>query len=173
MTPDEFHSQLLKSTRAAVDFGTGYITNRVSSTISYDIEFNSNHDSDVGSEFSLYPENDGRIEVDIDASKVVELLCREGKVPAWIDISIVKSSASKTRMNLMCAGRFTDLLQDMYYVKKGTHPFGIKSPDLLPHLRHEEPPQKFRLYDKHSRMGRFMNFSRRKFTYYRWKLKQK
>lgn len=138
MTKFEFEKQLLKATQLAVDFSQNFITNNISKQITYDIEFNLSLDINYGSEFDVYPEDKNKLLLDVELSVVISSLYRKGKVPAWIDISVIKSSNSNTRLNLKCSGRFTNDLKNMYYVHQKTEPFGIKSPDNLPWIKNNE-----------------------------------
>lgn len=162
MTPEFFLVQLQLSTTSAIEFGSRYITNAISENIRYNIEFNQSNDEHVGGSFSIYPGDNGRVARKLSKEEVVVLLCRNGKVPAWIDISIGKSSAQSTQLKLSCSGRYTDRIEEMYYVEGGAHPFGIKSPRFPPGNIH--PGSKdvlpFRLYDKYTGKGRILNFLR-------------
>jgi hypothetical protein len=137
MTLELFRQNLFAASVAAIDFGGRYIYNSISNNITYDIEFNCSCDQGL-TQFDRYENDEGRVERNVSVAAVLRLLYRKGKVPAWIDVSIVKSNRFNTRLGLKCAGRYTDQLNDLYYVDQGTHPFGIKSPILPPWLNDGE-----------------------------------
>ena len=56
------------------------------------------------------------------------MLCRNNKIPVWIDISVLKSSKKSTTFNLLCAGRYSDNEEEFYYNDTQLGPFGIKGP---------------------------------------------
>jgi hypothetical protein len=69
-------------------------------------------------------------------------LCRQGKVPVWIDISVESVYKDQTIFRLLCAGRYTDNEEEFYYNKRETAMFGIKSPTMPPNY---VEGQKFKL----------------------------
>jgi hypothetical protein len=56
-------------------------------------------------------------------------LWRDGRVPAWIDVSVAAVDARTTYVRLTCSGRFRGRRDALYY-QDGYPPFGIKSPRL-------------------------------------------
>lgn len=76
----------------------------------------------------LYPEDDERVVVLETGRDVVSLLYRDGRCPQWIDISAVRVGDAFTELQLLCCGRFTNDGNKMYDTRRGTGPFGIKSP---------------------------------------------
>ena len=130
MNIDIFASHLKESSDLAIIHGSNYISNVISENITYDIEFNISYDDNMGEWFDRYPDDEGRIIENLSFDEVVNELYRNNKIPAWIDISIIASNKVNTRLNLVCSGRYTNRLDDLYYVEQGTYPFGIKSPRL-------------------------------------------
>ena len=56
--------------------------------IRYHVLLNQSCDDHATSDDVLYPEDDGK-EIDrISAETVVALLCRDGRCPEWIDVSV-------------------------------------------------------------------------------------
>jgi len=87
-------------------------------------------DENCNAKFDLYPEDNGVIKLNLTENEVVDFLCRKEKVPVWIDINVLKSDENTTIFSLLCSGRYTDIDEELYYYKRGTGPFGIKSPIL-------------------------------------------
>lgn len=77
--------------------------------------------------------------------EVADLLCRDGKVPEWIDVIIRRVASDHTFIKLHCCGRFTENDNLLYYRKGGCPPFGIKGTVLPPHWRSVETDGKFSL----------------------------
>jgi hypothetical protein len=79
-------------------------------------------------QFDIYPEDNGRILKNLKDKEVINLLCRDNKVPVWIDISVESATNQFTIFQLLCAGRYSDNRKEFYYEKNGSGPFSIKSP---------------------------------------------
>jgi len=58
------------------------------------------------------------------------LLCRDGRCPEWIDISVEAVGEGVTVFRLTCCGRYTADPGRMHYTRHGLGPFGVKSPVL-------------------------------------------
>lgn len=130
MTKDEFLKLLRKSSKSSYDFAKIYVRNKLPTDFKYSAVLNSSFDDPTLTEFDIYPEDNGKMINLIDENEVVELLCRKGKVPVWIDISVESVYKNKTIFRLYCAGRYSDDEEEFYYNKQGTGSFGIKSPIL-------------------------------------------
>jgi hypothetical protein len=109
----EFRDNFNRSTECAVEFGSKFVTNKISENITYDIEYNCGYDeASVG--YDTFKEDDQRIDQNLQFEEVVQRLHRNSKFPVWIDISLIKFSKSNTRVNLRCAGRYSDWIDDLY-----------------------------------------------------------
>lgn len=159
MHKNHFKDNLKKSTLSAIEFGVKFINNKISNNITYDVALNCSYDENL-IDYEIYREDDKKLIKDIDLDKVVEVLYRNGKVPAWINISICKSNKRNTRLMLECAGRYTDDLSNLYYVSSGTHPFGVKSPQMLPWIKEGD---KYYLLDTNSKFEKALSNLRRKY----------
>lgn len=148
MTRDYFLQLLRDSSQYSYDFAKRYVTNKLPNDFKYSVNLNSSFDDPTLTQFDMHPEDNGkRIEL-IDEKEVVDLLCRKHKVPVWIDISVECVHKNKTIFSLDCAGRYSDDEHEFYYNKRGTGPFGIKSP-LLPSLDFND--EKFKLKNKYKK----------------------
>jgi hypothetical protein len=58
----------------------------------------------------------------------VEFLWREGRIPEWIDVSVVAVADSATVIECRCCGRFTATEELLYHRSAGLPPFSVKSP---------------------------------------------
>ena len=102
--------------------------NDLKSEFKYDLELNCSHDNPILKQFDIYPDDNEKKYYDLTDDEVVEILCRNNKVPVWIDIQVSKSDRKKTTLKLSCTGRYSDDENEFYYKKGGSGPFGIKSP---------------------------------------------
>lgn len=128
--PEDFHTQLLAATYAALRFGQGYVKNRLPLEAEYIASLNQSYDARRADDEVVYPEDDGRIVECGTARAAANLLYRDGRCPGWIDISVLAVRKERTVMHLVCCGRYVDDDQRLYYYDRGTQPFGIKSPAL-------------------------------------------
>lgn len=128
MTRDEFILHLKDSSLAAFKFAESFVKDKLTTDFKYNVILNASNDDLSSNQFDHYPEDNGIIKLDLSETEVIELLHRKNKVPVWIDINVLKSSRKSTTFNLLCAGRFTDNENELYYKNKtGSSPFGIKS----------------------------------------------
>lgn len=130
MQENEFKQLLLSATDRAKHFALNYIKDELPAGNVYSIRLNASYDDPALAQFDLYPEDSGKMIEFADAETVIKTLLRKGKVPVWIDISVTGIQKGRTVLNLLCAGRYTGELQEMYYHQRETGPFGIKSPIL-------------------------------------------
>lgn len=127
MTQQEFSFRLKNASFTALDFAERYVSNKLKPNFRYNVIFTfPNHDNNV--KFDIYPEDEGIIKLNLTNIEVIDLLYRKNKVPIWIDINVLKSSRKTTTFNLLCAGRYSDDDDELYYNEDHAGPFGIKSP---------------------------------------------
>lgn len=130
MTKDDFFNLLRNTSTLAYDIAKSYVLDELPLEFRYDISLNISTDDPSLSQFDIYPNDTGKTVEIATGKEVVELLCRNGKVPVWIDISVERVDKAKTIFRLLCAGRYADDANEFYYNNNGTGPFGIKSPTL-------------------------------------------
>jgi hypothetical protein len=130
MTRSEFMNLLTKATTASVDFARRLVENELPQAVRFHVILNQSYDGNATAEERVYPEDDGREYLCLSAEEVGSVLLREGRCPEWVDVSVEAQSATDTRVQLLCCGRFTDNPRRMYYTDRDMGPFGIKSPVL-------------------------------------------
>ena len=130
MRKAQFHTQLCAATYAALRFGQRFVKNRLPLDAEFLLVFNQSHDANRRAEEVVYPSDDGLVVEADTAERVTSLLYRDGRCPAWIDISVLTVRNRCSVMRLLCAGRYSADDHHLYYYEGGTQPFGIKSPDL-------------------------------------------
>jgi len=148
MTKTEFHNLLTKSSRLSFDFAKNFVLDSLPNNFKYTVKLNFSNDDPTLKQFDIYPSDNDKIVEYITATEVEDLLCRKNKVPVWIDISVESIHKNHTVFQLLCAGRYSDDINEFYYEKGGTGPFGIKSPVFPPGYKNDGT--KFRLKKKRS-----------------------
>ncbi len=128
----DFHFLLLGASYASFKFAEGMVSDELSTEFRYNVDLNMSHDSPDLTGFVVYPEDVGKRYEMFTAKEVVNLLCREEKVPVWVDVSVESVKQGFTVFRLLCAGRFSADAETYYYREGGSGPFGIKSPVLPP-----------------------------------------
>lgn len=145
MTKEDFLFLLLGASYASYKFAQSFVTDELPTDFRYDVHLSVSMDSPDLKQFDIYPEDNGKILKSLKDKEVMNLLCRNNKVPVWIDISVVSTKNQYTILQLLCAGRYSDNRREFYYEKNGSGPFGIKSP-VFP-VDYEEGT-KFKLRDR-------------------------
>lgn len=130
MNEPDFLFLLLGASYASFKFAQEYVKNDLKPEFRYDLVLNASNDSPELQQFDVYPEDYGKKFFDLTDKEVVEILCRNNKVPVWIDIAVSKADRKKTTFSLTCAGRYSADQDEFYYREAGSGPFGIKSPNL-------------------------------------------
>ena len=121
---------LLGASYTSYKFAEKYLKNNLRTEFRYDLELNASHDNPELKQFDIYPEDNGKKYFDLTDKQVTDILCKNDKVPVWIDIAVSKSDRKKTTFKLTCAGRYSDDKNEFYYKNNGSGPFGIKSSNL-------------------------------------------
>lgn len=129
MNKPDFLFLLLGASYASFKFAKDFVTNDLKPEFKYDLELNISQDNLESKQFDFYPEDNDKKYFNLIDKEVVEILCRNDKIPVWIEIAVVKSDTKTTTLKLMCAGRYSDDINEFYYRNRGSGPFGIKSPN--------------------------------------------
>ncbi|MDX2360859.1 MAG: hypothetical protein QNK23_08640 [Crocinitomicaceae bacterium] len=130
MTKPEFLLRLQEAGNRALKFAESYVLTELKPSFKYDVELLPlSHGSDT-SQPQNNPQDKVRMELGLTDKEVVDLLYREGKIPIWININVLKSGTTETTLSLTCTGLYSDDESKYYYNEKHGGPFGIKSPVL-------------------------------------------
>ncbi|MEV4533013.1 hypothetical protein AB0J82_04185 [Asanoa sp. NPDC049518] len=65
-----------------------------------------------------------------DAETVVAELWRDGRVPEWVNLSVVSETGAATVVEVVCCGRFTADEAVLYHAREGWPPFHVLGPSL-------------------------------------------
>jgi len=137
-----FRTWLHLASFQTVRFAQNYVRQKLAYDFRYELQLNMAVDDFAEGAFELYPEDDDRVVQCYSPEEVIDELVRDDRIPVWIDISAFKHARDFTVLRLICAGRFTDDVGELYYYARGTGCFGIKSPNLPPGWREG---QKFKI----------------------------
>jgi len=128
MDKDDFEAYLIAASYWAIQTAKQFVSENLPYEFIYDVELNQSMDETAGEDFVRYPEDEGKVYLQQRVENVVALLVRDDRIPVWIDINVKSVTKELTTLRLVCAGRFTNQKEQMYYAKRGQGPFGIKSP---------------------------------------------
>ena len=127
------------------DFATRFVSNHLPDSNRYLVRLNQSCDDNLRPSEHVFPRDADPV-ASLTAAEVVDLLCREDRVPEWIDISVERADSEHTYFQLLCCGRFIDDETLLYYRDTGHAPFGCKSPSFPPRWSEEQGR-----FDLHSR----------------------
>jgi hypothetical protein len=134
MTRDEFGELFEKCTKAALEFARQYVVEDLPEEVIYLIKPNQSCDEGpLELDEVVFPGEslaNLRDSYTTDLVGTIDFLYREGKVPEWVDVSVVGVDERFSHVELLCCGRFTSNESRWYYAKQGQGPFGIRSPPL-------------------------------------------
>lgn len=138
----EFEELLDRASKQAVQFAQEYLSNPLPDPMRFYLIPNASFNGNplVGDE-EVFPEDTlptKQFHV-FYANEAARFLWRHGKVPEWIDISVVDIVDDETCLELMCCGRYTAESSRYYYTQSGNGPFGVKSPILPTDWDHGDP----------------------------------
>ena len=107
MKKSEFQSLLTDSSKLAYDFAKNYVLDSLPNDFRYTVQLNVSQDDPNLKQFDIYPGDNEKVIELITAIEIVDLLCRNDKVPVWIDISVDSVYKNLTVFRLLCAGRYS------------------------------------------------------------------
>ena len=135
MRPADFRLRLDAASLYATRFAATMIRDKLPFEFRYCAVLNASHDGNREADEIVFPMDDNVIHEDLDAKEVVELLCRDERVPQWIDIAVGFCGRDHSHLSLICCGRYHGDDSRLYYFDQGTQPFGIKSPNFPPRYK--------------------------------------
>jgi hypothetical protein len=80
-----------------------------------------------------------------DLERAINFLWRTGKVPEWIDVSVVAADEEFSYVECRCCGRFVVTEEYLYHRAAGIPPFHVLSPPLPPDWIDTNSPTRFTL----------------------------
>ena len=130
MRANDFTIRLVAASFLATRFAASMVKDKLPFEFRYCVLLNSSHDGNREPDEIVYPEDENLFHENLQEEEVVELLCRDERVPQWIDIAVAYSTGKYSHLSLQCCGRYHSDDNRLYYYERGTQPFGIKSPNL-------------------------------------------
>ena len=137
MTKSTFLNRLQQVSTLNRDFAERFVSNDLPRSFRYLPRLNQSFDGNPPKPGEHVFPHDTDPAAPLTAVEVADLLCREDRVPEWIDISIRRVDAEHTYFELLCCGRFTDDDALLYYQDTDFAPFGCKSPSFPPRWSEE------------------------------------
>lgn len=132
-----FAARLHAAAAAARDFARKFVCESLPDPLRFRVRLNSSYDGNplVGDEV-VYPDDGGFDRAfalhDIDADTVVDTLWRDGRVPEWINLSVIGERGAATLIEVLACGRYSALPEYLYHETEGYPPFHVLSPTLPP-----------------------------------------
>ncbi len=130
MKKNDFFFLLLGVSFSAFKYAEQLVLDDLKPEFRFNVYLNMSNDDENDTRFNIYREDNDKIFIELTTDEVVDLLCRNEKIPVWIDISVCSTKANITILQLVCAGRYSGDSNEFYYQDKGSSVFGIKSPRL-------------------------------------------
>src|SRR4051794_35466442 len=88
MTSEQFHILLVAASFLSLRFAKEYVSHDLPlDAFEYRVDLNQSYDGHATADEGRVPSDDGRTLDGLTERDVVELLCRDGACPEWIDIS--------------------------------------------------------------------------------------
>lgn len=143
-----FSKNLQEATKRCYECATSFVTDTLPGSVRFIVRPNSSFDGNpLEGDEVVFPDDGHRSELDspMDEAQVVEFFWRGGKVPEWIDLSVVDYDDCHTYVELLACGRFTAMTEHLYHNKTGLPPFSPKSPALPFDWESVEASGRFRL----------------------------
>lgn len=134
MEREHFERNLHTAAARAREFALTFLEETLPTSLTFRVHLNSSNDAGASAEFTRHPEDSSaertRETKRLSASEVVELLWRDGRVPQWIDVTVVSALGHVTLIELLACGRFIADVERLYYTHTDSPPFGVKGPSL-------------------------------------------
>jgi hypothetical protein len=150
MDRDAFEERLRVAAQRAVVFARQYVRQSLPDEVGFLLLPNRSYDGNprVGDE-EVFPADslpEGQSHGPWSVTEAAGFLWRSGKVPEWIDVSVVGEDSVLSLVELRCCGRFTATEELLYHRPGGIPPFSVKSPALPPGWQGVEESGRFDLY---------------------------
>lgn len=130
LSREEFERRLVCASEEARAAAGRYVHNNLPVEFRYRVFLNQSYDGHRKDDEVCYPEDDGIERTLLQREEVVETLYRDNRCPVWIDVSAVAAGKAYTCLRLLCAGRYSDNDDRLYYKDRRSRPFAVKGPDM-------------------------------------------
>jgi len=134
MRPEEFSRQFEASAARARTFAQRFVHETLPEALLLRVELNSSNDSQplCGDERVFVDDSaPARRHHTVTVDDAVSLLWRDGRVPEWINLTVVGIVDDVTIVEALCCGRYTGDDGQLYYERDGApSPFQVLGPEL-------------------------------------------
>ena len=132
-----FAARFAASAAAAWAFAREVVAEELPAPLLFRVRLNQSYDGSSPAPGEVrFPQDSGQHRAaalsKCDAATAVAELWRDGRVPEWIDLSVVGETGAATVIEVVCCGRFTDDDTRLYHVAEGAPPFHVLGPTLPP-----------------------------------------
>lgn len=129
---EAFEKNLLGAANHALEFARTLVTNIFPDKVRYVVYLGASYDGNPLEEGEFtFPDKDTKGERSFDSSSdVVDLLWREGKVPEWINVTVLSETLDYTNVKFECCGRFSNKVDQIYHAHEGRAPFHVLGPPI-------------------------------------------
>ncbi|WP_238006732.1 hypothetical protein KZZ52_24075 [Dactylosporangium sp. AC04546] len=137
MDRDVFIARFAAAAQAAWVLGQEYIAEELPPQLRFRVRLNQSYDGHPPQAGEVrYPQDSAHHRAvalnKVDAQTVVAELWRNGRVPEWVNLSVVGETGAATVIEVVCCGRFTNDDTRLYHTGEGTPPFHVLGPALPP-----------------------------------------
>lgn len=124
-----FVERFQKAAAQTREFACGFVVEPLPEALRFRVLLNQSVDSRLHEDERVFPDDVSPLAPCTEA-EVIALLWREGRVPEWVDLSVVGLSGAATLVELRCCGRFTSNETLLYHQRAGLPPLHVQSPAL-------------------------------------------
>lgn len=145
LTKDGFEKNLVLAARSALEFARTLVVNELPNMIRYVLLLNVSYNDNQLDEDEFVFNEESLSQEFTESHDVAELLWRDGKVPEWINVSVVSETEEFTNIKLECCGRFTSNPKYIYHAKEGMAPFHVLGPPIPTDVNMIKDGEKYKL----------------------------
>lgn len=153
MEREVFVARFREATAGARDFARTMIIEALPDPLVFRLRLNSSYDGHPAVEDEQRFPDDGSFELAVELSsceeeRAIATLWRDGRVPEWINATVVGETGGATVVELTCCGRFTALDRLLYHEREGHPPFHVLGPAFPASHSMHGPHPPFSIYDR-------------------------
>jgi hypothetical protein len=148
-----FTQRLEDAAVVARDFARTFLEEELPDPMLFRVRLNSSYDGNpLHADEVTFPQDDSfRLALRLTgctAQEAIDLLWRDGRVPEWVDVSVIGVTRSATLLQLLCCGRFTANDDLLYHENEGRPPFHVTGPVLPARFSIGGTHERFSIYDR-------------------------
>ncbi|GAA6151564.1 hypothetical protein [Pseudoteredinibacter isoporae] len=131
---EAFERNFLDASRHALEFARTLVVDELPDKIKCIVFLGASYDGRplIGDEITFPEDCKENMRTFESYEKVIKLLWREGKVPEWINVSVISEEKGFTNIRLDCCGRYSGDPEKIYHAQEGRAPFHVLGPPIPP-----------------------------------------